>query len=100
MKIEKILEIEYTSLPTEIKKKIDSDKTRMEYWSEYVGCKEENWASLNLKGLQEFHRKKKIEDDFEGDFKEFIEEYDLELDYHLVDSRVSLAGIAKIVLIK
>lgn len=101
MKVERILEIRVSSLPTEIRKKIDTflDETRMVYCSEYLS-EADSWGTLNTKGLKEFHRKKKIQDDFDGSFNEMIEEYELELDLLLVEDRVALQGIDKIVLIK
>jgi len=99
--VKRILELDYHCLPKHIKNKLNLDKSkpRNEYWSEFVGSERESWADLNRKGLTEFHRKKKIADDFDGTFEEMVEDYDLILDLWLVEKRINLIGIDVIVIV-
>lgn len=105
--IQKILVIDWTSLPAEIKEVTKEwcgfhNDCYLSYQSEFEpGTRRESWAkSLTRKQLESYWQDQTKTNGFQGDLTAFIDQYGLEVDAWMIEQiekgKLSVAGVDKI----
>jgi hypothetical protein len=100
--------IEYTSLPENIKNDIASwcgfsNDCLLPFRSEFEPCSSDrgtdSWdTSLTQEQLEEYHKDQIETNNFKGDLENFILRYGLTFEKFLIDQKIDLKGIDKILI--
>lgn len=102
--------IKWTELPDDIKQLVRDRFERFQndvfinFHSEFEPCAGEggspDWSWLTDEGIEEYYREQQepseYKDPYEGTLEDFIRDYGLTLEKWLIDTKVDLAGVEKI----